>query len=225
MKITFSSFIVLLFIAGMFSCKKDNFNYPKDTVAGSKIIYFATVETKGDRTIYVTQGDAYGDSGAIAKLEGADIQYTTDGSADPSKPGIYNITYSAVNAEGYSVSDWRTVVVIGTDVTANDFSGTYDRYTFDVDGVTHVAFGQKAVWVKTAPGIYAVSNPGGAAGADDLTITAVNYTGNKIAIPRQESADFGGIVSSTSASFTPPSDFQWALSAPGYGTQVRYFEK
>jgi hypothetical protein len=116
------------------------------------------------------------------------------------------------------------VVVIGTDVAGNDFSGTYGRYTLD-DGGNHVPFGQNAVWTKTAPGIYTVANPGGAAGADALTVIAVNYTGNEIAIPRQQSASFGGIVYTTSASYDPPSSYQWALSAPNYGTQVRYFSK
>lgn len=221
MKIGFSSLVVLLFTGLTFSCKKDNFNYPKDTVGSSKIIYFPSVETKGDKTIYLTQGDSYGDSGAIAKLNGADVTYTTTGTADPNTPGIYNITYSAMNAEGYSASDWRTVVVIGSDVAGNDFSGSYARYTPDFSGAPN---GESAVWTKIAPGIYTVANPGGAAGFETATVTAVNYTGNKIAIPLQNAPDFGGLVSTTSATYSSPS-FTWALAAPGFGAQVRYFMK
>lgn len=220
MKITFSSFVVLLLIGGIFSCKKDNFNYPKGTVGSSKIIYFPSIATKGDKTIYLKEGDSYGDSGAVAKLNGADVQYTTNGSADPTKPGIYNITYTAVNPQGYSASDWRTVVVIGNDVAGNDFSGQYGRI---VGGNPN---GQTSTWTKTAPGIYTVENPGGAGVGAGLTVIAVNYTGNLIGIPHQISPDLGE-VSSVGAVYNPgpPANYQWAFIAGGYGSQVRYFTK
>jgi hypothetical protein len=145
MKFSFSSLIVLILAGFAFSCSKDNFNYPPDTVGSSKIIYFPVVATIGSRTMYIKEGDSYTDSGATAILNNADITYTTDGTVDPSTPGVYNITYTAVNAQGYSASDWRTVAVIGNDVSGNDFSGKYARYTPDLTGSPNSPRGRKSV--------------------------------------------------------------------------------
>jgi hypothetical protein len=73
--------------------------------------------------------------------------------------------------------------------------------------------------------MYSVTNPGGAAGFETAAVIVVNFTGNEIAIPQQQSDGMGGVVSSTSAEFDPPNSFNWALSAPGFGAQVRYYKK
>lgn len=223
MKITFSSFIVLLFVAGMFSCKKDNFNYPKDTVAGSKIIYFPTIAIKEDKFVAITQGAGYADSGAVAILNGAPVTYTTSMTIDANTaPGVYRINYTAANAEGYTASDARVVVVVPTAVAsdpviaANDFSGTYLRA---LTGVT-------STWTKIANGVYTVENPGGSSGVG-LRVIVTNYSGTSIDMPSQDSPDFGGTVSSTDATYstTPPATYSWVFNASGYGTSTRTFVK
>src|SRR5450755_133664 len=127
MKIRFSSFVVLLLIAGIFSCNKYDFNYPEGTVAGSTIVFFPTITTNGDLTVYLTAGDPFVDAGATAILNADTVNYTTTGTVDPATPGIYNLTYSVSNAQGFAATSWRTVVVIGKDVAGNDYSGTYTR--------------------------------------------------------------------------------------------------
>jgi len=212
----FSTMLMMIFLS---SCNKHDFNYPAGTVGSSKIVSFPTVAINGSRLVIINQNGSFTDSGATATVNGAAVQYTTSGTVDASTPGVYMLTYSAQSTPpGYSSSDWRTVVVIGSDVSANDFSGTYLR---SATGVT-------STWTKTASGVYTVENAGGATAGVGLEVIAVNYTGTKITIPQQISSDYGGQVSSASESYslTPaPPTYSWIFFAPNYGTSLRTFVK
>jgi len=209
-------FLSLFALAALASCKKDDFNYPEGTVGHSKIVYFPLVTIKGSHLIILNQGQTYTDPGVTATLNNAATTYTTSGTVNTAAGGVYNLTYTATNSQGYSASDWRTVVVIGSNVAANDFSGTYVR----------AATGVSSTWTKTATGIYDVENPGGAGVGAGLHVIAVNYTGNKIAIPKQDSPDYG-VVSSASETYNPgpPANYSWIFFAAGYGTSLRTFSK
>jgi len=212
-----SSILISAVILGtLFSCNKTDFNYPEGTVGSSKIVYFPSIAIKGDRLVIINQGDAFTDAGADATLNGQPVQYTTTGTVDVNTGGVYNLTYTATNEQGFSASDWRTVVVIGNDISANDFSGVYLR---SVTGIT-------STWTKTGDGIYSVENPGGSSGVG-LTVIAVNYAGTKIAIPHQISPDFGEVSSSNETyTLTPaPPTYSWVFHAGGYGTALRTFVK
>jgi hypothetical protein len=214
----------LFLLAGMVSCNKDDndFNYPEGTVGISKIVYFPAVAIKGEHLIILKQGDTYTDPGVTATLNGQPAQFTTSGTVNTAVPGVYNLTYESKNPEGYAASDWRSVVVIGNDVSANDFSGTYLR----------AATGVTSTWTKIANGVYQVENPGGAAVGAGYNTIVVNYTGNKIKMPKQFATDpstgSAGIVSTTSETYnataTPP-NYSWIFLAGGYGTGSRTFEK
>ena len=182
---------MLIFVA----CSKEpDFNYPEGTVGISKIIYYPSIAIKGERLIIIDEGTPYTDSGAVATLKGENVEPVVTGSVDSNTPGVYELNYSASNPEGFSVTDFRTVVVIANEeqVNANNFSGSYNRAVTGVD----------AVWTKVARGVYQVDNPGGAAVGVGFIVTLVNYEGNEIAIPRQEAFDpsIGGmnVISSNS---------------------------
>jgi Domain of unknown function (DUF5011) len=211
-----SILISAVILSVLFSCNKHDFNYPEGTVGISKIVYFPSVTIKGDRLMIINMGSTFTDPGAEATLNGASVQYTTSGSVDVNTPGIYDLTYSASNPQGYSASDWRTVVVMGNDISTHDLSGVYLR---PATGIT-------STWTMTADGVYSVENPGGSSGVGQ-TVIAVNYTGLKIAIPHQISPDFGE-VSSSNESYTltpPPATYSWIFHAGGYGTGLRTFVK
>lgn len=211
-----SNIIIALFLSMlMFACKKDDFTYPDGYVGSSKITYYPEVATKGDQLTIIMQGATYTDAGADVTVGGAPGQYTTEGSVNTATPGIYNITYSAVNADGYSATDFRTVVVMSNSIPASrDFSGTYDRK----------GFAQTSTWTKVGTGIYKVKNPGGAVLADE--VTAVNYSGNLIAIPLQMTSV--GPFSSKNGTYDPeavPPQYTWTIVNAGYGTAARTFIK
>jgi hypothetical protein len=209
----------LIVLLTTLSCNKgDNFNYPPGKVGISTIVYFPTVSIIGDHLVIIRQGSTFTDPGVNADLGGKPVTPTITGSVDGTTPGIYGITYSASNPQGFSASDWRTVVVIGSDVSGNDFSGTYLRAT---TGVT-------STWTKDSSGVYSVENPGGASVGAGKTVTVVNYTGSSIAIPLQLSDDYGGQVSSTSETYNAsasPVTYSWIFLAPQYGTSLRTFTK
>ena len=207
------------------ACNKEpDFSYPENMVGTSKIIYYPTIAIKGERLIIIDQGTPYTDSGAVAVLNGEDIEPQVEGSVDSNTPGVYELNYSASNPEGFSVTDFRTVVVMSTDeqVSSNDFSGTYNREVTGVD----------AVWTKVGRGVYQVDNPGGAGVGAGFIVTLVNYEGNEISIPRQMAFDpsIGGmnVISSNSEEYeatASPVMVHYALTAGGYGDQLRDFVK
>jgi hypothetical protein len=169
----------------------------------------------------LAQGAAYTDPGVTATVDGEPVPVVTTGAVNTAVPAVYNITYTATNKDGYSSSDWRTVVVIGSDVANHDYSGNYLRTN-----------GIPSTWTKTATGVYDVDNPGGAAVGAGYIVKVVNYTGSKIAIPKQFAVDptvgTPGIVSSTSETYNAgdnPITYSWVFLAGGYGTGLRTFVK
>lgn len=204
--------------------KEPSFDYPEGQVGHSKVVNFPSVVIKGERLIIQNQGTPYTEAGADAMLQGQPVQYTTTGSVDVNTPGVYELEYSASSPDGYSASDWRTVVIMSTaaDVTNNNFSGTYNR----------AATGVNATWTKTGRGIYDVDNPGGAAAGVGFIVKLVNYEGTKIAIPRQQAFDpsIGGlnVIQSTNEVYRAtavPITVDWIILAGGYGTGLRTFTK
>ncbi|HEY2721779.1 MAG TPA: immunoglobulin-like domain-containing protein [Chitinophagaceae bacterium] len=219
-----SIFISVFILGSLFSCNKTDFNYPAGTVGESKIVFFAAINTNGDKIVAVNEGTGYTDPGATATLNGAAAQYTTSKVIDASTaPGVYTINYTASNPQGFKANDFRIVVVIPSamvndpTVQSNDFSGTYLR----------AATGITSTWTKIGIGTYAVENPGGAGGGAGLPVIVENTSGNAITIPDQQSPYFGSEVSSSGESYdpTPPATYSWIFLASGYGTGVRTFVK
>ena len=210
--------LAILSIA-ILSCNKQDFNYPDGTVGISKITYFPIITVNGAAYFPVAKGTAYVDPGVTATGAGASIPVTTSGTVNINVPGVYTLTYTAVNSDGFPATATRTVVVYSTDVTAqsNDFSGSYLR----------AATGASAIWTKIAPGVYTIFNPGGAVGTN-LTVVAINPTGYTISIPSQLA---GGATTSSASESTVPgapgtlASYKMQILNPGYGTSVRSFVK
>lgn len=212
--------ILFAFIAMgiLFSCnKKDDFNYPEGTVGISKITYFPILTKKGGDYVVVPVGGTYSEPGVTAKEGTSDLTVTTSGTVNTSTPGVYTLTYSAVNKDGFSASTKRTVAVYSTDASAaaNDLSGKYLR----------PATGASATWTKLAPGVYLIDNPGGAVGVN-LQVIAFNPTGFTVTIPSQISSD-GNTSSSSTFVYTDgnPPTYKLIFLNPGYGTGTRTFVK
>src|ERR1700739_2816789 len=154
----FSIPLLLIIVVMMAFCNKENFNYPPGTVGRSTIIYFPSIAIKGEHIMAIDQDSSFTDPGATATLGGTSVSYTVSPSVDSSVPGIYTLTYTAQNAQGFTATDFRMVVVIPTTmvtdptVQSNDFSGTYLR----------AATGQTSTWTKIGVGTYLIQNPGGA---------------------------------------------------------------
>jgi hypothetical protein len=212
-------YVLLLaaFVTIIASCSKDSIISTHDRVGISKVTYYPILTLTGNSIIAVPNGTAYTDPGVKAEAAGAEVPVTTNGTVDSNTDGVYTLTYSATNSDGYSASATRTVVVYTTasDAAANDLSGNYAR----------TSNGSVATWTKIAPGVYTVFNPGGAPGTN-LTVVAINPSGFNISIPEQLASD-GSPTSSTTESYinSNPATYSWKIVNPGYGTGLRTFIK
>ena len=210
-------FLLIAFVTMAVSCSKDKIINTHDRVGISKVTYYPILTLTGNSIIAIPNGTAYTDPGVKAEAAGADVPVTTSGTVDANTDGVYTLTYSAVNSDGYSASATRTVAVYTTapDAAANDLSGNYAR----------TLNGSIATWTKIAPGVYTVFNPGGAPGTN-LTVVAINPSGFNISIPEQIASD-GSPTSSTNESYTNsnPATYSWKIVNPTYGTALRTFVK
>ncbi len=210
-------FLLSVFVLIISSCKKDDIINTPEMVGISKVTYYPVLTLTGDVIMAVPNGTPYVEPGVKAEAAGSEVPVTTSGTVDSNTDGVYTLTYSAVNIDGYSASAVRTVVVYTTaaDAAANDLSGNYARTNN----------GSVATWSKIAPGVYTVFNPGGAPGTN-LTVVAINPSGFNISIPEQLASD-GSPTSSSDESYTNsnPPMYTWKILNPGYGTGLRTFVK
>ena len=212
----FYSLLTLLLVA----CNKTNIHNTEEEIGISRVTHFPVLTLNGERYTTIAAGSAFVDPGVVAKEGSADITYTKSGSVvDTNVPGVYIITYTAINKDGFPASVKRTVVVYSTDAGAasNDLSGAYLR----------TATGFASSWTKLAPGVYLVTNPGGASVGTSTSVIVFNSTGNNIHMPSQQISD-GSEMTSSDEIYTQgsPSKYVWKiLNAPTYGTGLRTFIK
>jgi hypothetical protein len=211
-------FKLIAFLAIISSCSKDPIISTADRVGISKVTYYPIITLTGNSIIAIANGTAFTDPGVKATAGTSDVPVITSGTVDTNTDGVYTLTYSSTNKDGFSSTAARTVVVYTTDAgaEANDLSGSYLR----------AATGELAIWTKIAPGVYTVQNPGGATVGRSLVVVAINPTGLTILIPEQKASD-GSLSSSSNESYTnsnPPA-YTWKFLNPGYGTGLRTFVK
>lgn len=216
MKKYLSIIVIGILAMTVLSCKKESFDYPPGTVGISKVTYFPIITMSGEKYFLVAKGGTFTDPGATAKAGSDDAPVVTSGTVNTAVAGVYGITYSAVNADGFSASATRQVIVYDTkpDAAARDFSGKYLRST---NGVA-------STWKKIGPGVYLVANPGGADGADGIIVVAVNPTGSVISIPNQNT-DSGNWASSNEKYDLGANSYSWVVLNAGYGPALRIFVK
>src|SRR5215813_10814190 len=104
----------LLFVA----CNKYDVHNTDDQVGNSRVTHFPVLTLKGDQYLLVALGTTFMDPGISAKEGPADITYTTSGSVNANAEGIYTLTYTAVNKDGFPASIGRTVIVYSTESDA-----------------------------------------------------------------------------------------------------------
>jgi len=118
--------VLLATVAVISSCKKQSVVITPDRVGISRVTYYVTITLTGGDFISVVQGSTFTDPGAKGEAGGQDVPVTAAGTVDASTVGLYTITYSATNKDGFQSTVTRTVVVIPAAETPGvDLSGTY----------------------------------------------------------------------------------------------------
>lgn len=109
MKKSIICLVSLLCLAlGFTSCEK------KQSAGKTNITYYAEIVLNGDATMVVEKGTTFVEPGFKATMKGEDVtdKVTVTSTVDTSTSGIYSITYSIVNADGFLASTSRTVIVL-----------------------------------------------------------------------------------------------------------------
>lgn len=122
MKELFKIFVIVSLVIGFSACEKNT-----STEDISTITYYVTFELEGEELMSIELGDPYVEPGYTA-LEGEEdvtSEVVVSGEVNSESPGLYTLTYSAVNSDGYSSSTDRTVIVYNPAAPDDDFSGTY----------------------------------------------------------------------------------------------------
>ncbi len=145
----------------MVSCDSELTSYDESTIT-----YYPTVEIEGESVIWWTLGETYVDPGCYAEMQGEDVtdQIVISGDVDANTAGIYNLTYTVVNSDGFSASASRTVYVAATGSTIESGSwylapGSYRDYSgtltsFSGYEMTILALGNDEYWISDYIGGY-----------------------------------------------------------------------
>ena len=120
------AFLLIAFVAEIASCNKDKIINTADRVGISKVTYYANITLTGNPVLSIIKGGTFTDPGVKAEAGGKDVPVTTTGTVNTNEVGLYTLNYSATNADGYSSSASRVVVVIpSAEQPGVDLSGTY----------------------------------------------------------------------------------------------------
>ena len=132
-----------------------------DSSAGvTRITYYPVLTLNGDATMYADKGASFTDPGCAAEMNGEDIssQVVVSGTVNTAKSGVYTLTYSATNADGFSASASRTVIVTDpTDAKEGVFYSDANSYR-DYSGQKAFGASYEIVITNNDDGTYHVSD-------------------------------------------------------------------
>lgn len=215
----------------MASCDKDT------TGDVSRVTNYPLLELQGDQFMTIMVGSTFTDAGATATIGSEQITPAISGSVDANATGVYVLTYSAENEDGFAASVRRWVGVIDAAAAANDLSAMYQRTAYG-SNTTPAGF---ATWTKIMDGLYTNNNIGGV-GAGTLDATPgyagpffiFNVEGDEVIFPTQPNplggdayaiADGGGERVTYVQGGAGTDSYAWGLRGSGYGTATRTFTK
>jgi hypothetical protein len=215
---------ICFFVAsiGILSCNKNDFNYPAGKVGISTVVYFPSISLNGSSTLVITAGSTFADPGVVATVNGQAVTPTITGSVNANTPGIYWLTYTAKNQQGFTSSVSRIVIVKSASPAAPDYSGNWKRNAG--------AFGISQ-WIQLTPTTYAVSDPGGANYTNFWCVVTLSGSVPQILsqnVPQTlggTSTSISTISSGAISGTTAGSTYTWAINTSGFGTGNRTFVK
>jgi hypothetical protein len=197
----FYSLLTVLLLA----CNKDEIHNTEDQVGISSVVHFAVLQMSGPQYMSVVEGSTFTDPGVKAYEGSAEIPVTVTGSVNTDQTGLYILTYSATNKDGFSATTTRTVVVIaGNEMPDVDLSGKYDY----VGSSTYTS-----TVTKVAEGTYTTDNAW--SGATVIPLVFVSLDGVTISIPNQSTAY--GDAFGTGTYDTGTKSLVYTISLPAFG--------
>jgi hypothetical protein len=207
-------FLSLIIVLG--ACNKDEIHNTDTQVGRSRITNFAVFQFSGAKYVAVVQGSAYTEPGVKASEGGKDIPVKTTGSVNTSVPGLYVLSYSATNKDGYEANTTRNVVVIpGHEVPGADLSGKYDYIGSTV---------YQSTVTKVAEGTYTTDNCW--SGGSVIPILFISLDGLTITIPQQPTGF--GLMTPGTGSYNPATKrliYKVSIPSQGINNSTRNWQK
>ncbi len=197
----FNSILIATLILLNYGCKKD-------TEGLSKVTDLVSYELTGGTRVLIPKGGTYVDPGYKAMEKGVDVtnKVVVSSNVNGSKVGLYEVTYSAVNVDGFPTSISRTVIIFDPTAPDIDLAGNYLSTVSRAAPYSRGPYTDLLVSVtKIAPGFFSVSDFLGGfydQGADYLYGPDYAMTGffqlnadNSITLVNSHNAGFGDSLS------------------------------
>jgi len=150
----------IVFIGFLSSCKKDVI-----TNDVSSITYYPEFTYNGDAVVAFEAGSVFVDPGISAEENGVEIPVSMEVSGifrgysgdavQMDTPDRYEITYSAVNSDGYTGNQYRTVWIAKTGDLTTSLEGLYISNT--VYGIPYSNLHYIIIW-EVSPNVYAIND-------------------------------------------------------------------
>lgn len=213
----FLSFLLAFSAVFFFSCDRD-----RETEGISRVTEFPILTMQGEQWVSLPVGGTFTDPGVTATEGGESITVVTGGNTvDTNTPGVYVVTYTATNQDGFAATLRRYVGVIAADAQAADLSGNYKRNAGAL-GVSTVT--------KLGPGLYLSNNVGGVAAPGPSVSVRFFHTGGTTLVVPEQVNDGGVTFAATNASYkfataTDPAQYTWTVINSGYANNARTFVK
>jgi hypothetical protein len=165
--------------------KEEKINNTETQVGGSRVTFFATLNMTGNEIISVVKGSAFTDPGITATEGGKTIPVVTTGTVNTSAAGLYELTYTATNSDGFSSSSHRTVFVIPeAEKPGADLSGSYQT----IGGNAALPLNTRVATIsKVAPGVYYTTNCWGGGSSAVIPAYFICADGATVNLPLQNS--------------------------------------
>jgi hypothetical protein len=210
---------LLLLLSGallLASCKKDPVN-TEDKVGGSRVTHFPTFKLNGGAYESIVVGSTFTDAGATAKEGDTPLPVTTTGSVNAATVGIYTLTYSATNHDGFPATVTRTVAVLpAAEVAGVDISGRYQNIG---------SFAYTATMKKLAPGFYSSDNVWGGSSAAVIPAYLITTDGSTILLPESELSSYGRVNGTGTLDATGNLNLRVSLLDQGVNNSLRKWKK
>jgi hypothetical protein len=209
-----TSILFIAFFSLLVSCNKDKIHNTSDKVGISKVTYYANIVLSGNSVMSIVKGSPFTDPGAKATAAGKEIPITATGTVDNTKVGLYIINYSATNADGFTSSASRVVVVIPSpEVAGVDLSGSYAP----IGGPASIG---NATITKVAPAVYYTTNVWGGGSAAVIPAYFISTDGVSITIPLQGSA-YGQLKTTAPGTYSSSGLITWSVILIDQGNLIR----
>lgn len=135
---TIYKYTIFIFISTFLFSACEN----EETEDVSQITYYAKFDMSGGQYLLWQQGTPYEEPGVTASEDGEPLEVEISGTVDENTPGVYPITYSAVNSDGFPATTTRFVAVGDVQTASSrDLSGLYLEVGGGENEVTKIADG------------------------------------------------------------------------------------